>query len=170
MDARHFSLVVVAIVVLVSSGMIPLTGKARAKDIALVVEANDIFFLPNVLRADPGDNITILVFNNGSIGHTFDITEFEVHLGTPTSPIPPSESRMTTITDVPAGVYWYFCAFPGHATRQGTGWQGMAGQLFVGQEPPTVNPTPFVIGGVVVAAVAIGVGVFAWSRRRSSGP
>lgn len=142
--------------------------RASAKEVTHSVEMlAPNRFSPDLLRVDPGDVVTIVVFNNDTIGHTFDINDYGIHLGTSSSPIPRDENRTVTFTANLPGVFWFFCAVPGHASPRGDGsYSGMAGRLIVGPDNPGPDLTLlFIIGGVaaVVAVAAIVVLV----RRRS---
>lgn len=142
---------------------------AEAAQRAFVVEMQDVEFRPNVLQVDPGDVVTIRVFNNGSIGHTFDIAEFNVHIGDRTNPLQPGQNASRTFTADRRGTFWFFCDIPGHAIASGSGYSGMAGRLIVG---PALPPADLMIPIVILVVVAIGAGVAglivwrAWKPRK----
>ncbi len=143
--------------------------RASAKDVTFPVEMlAPNRFSPDLIRVDPGDIVTIVVFNNDTIGHTFDIIEYGIHLGTSSSPIPRDENRTVTFTADLAGVFWFFCAIPGHASPRGDGsYSGMAGRLIVGIESPGADLTlVYLIGGGVAAVVAVAA-ILVLIRRRS---
>jgi len=151
--SRPLALVVAT--TLVALGLLATAPQAQAKDITFVIEAKEFAFSPNLLRVDPGDNVTIVVFNNETTSnHTFDLDEYNVHLGTRSSPILPGENRSATFTANRTGTFYFYCNIFGHATDQGGGrWTGMAGRLQVG-EPPAFDPTPVIVGGLVVLVVS----------------
>jgi len=164
MRSRRAAIQTVLVLLLAATILGPPAPRGAAVERTFVVEMKNILFLPNLLQADPGDVVTILVFNNDSTVHTFDIVEFNVHLGTRAAPMLPGENRSATFTADRAGTFWFFCDIPGHATRQGTGYAGMAGRLIVG--PPTDgSDLTFVIVGVgVAAAAALIAGIAVWIR------
>ena len=142
---------------------------ATAKERIFVVEMKNIAFIPILIQVDPGDVVTVIVFNNDTTGHTFDITEINVHIGTRASPLLPGQNQTRTFTADRVGTFWFFCDIPGHASRSGSGYTGMAGRLIVGQPsaPPDLTAA-FVAGSAV--AVALFVGLVIWLRRRRPKP
>ncbi len=150
---------------LILASLTPFAPTATAGERTFVIEMENIQFRPNLIQVDPGDIVTILVFNNDTTGHTLDITEFAVHIGTRTDPLLPGQNQTRTFTADRAGTFWFFCDIPGHASRSGNEWTGMAGRLIVGQTPAPLDLTvAFVAGGVIAAAVIVGLVV--WLRRR----
>ena len=143
---------------------------ATAKSTTFVVEARGgpLRFIPSVLQVDPGDVVTVVVFNNDTQGHTFDLPPFSVAVGTVAAPLQPGTNGRATFTTSAQGEFWFFCAIPGHATARGDGsYTGMAGRLIVGQPTPGPDLTvAFVVIGVIAAA-GVGVGLLLWSRRRA---
>jgi len=139
---------------------------ASAVERTFVVEMRNLQFLPNVLQAEPGDVITIRVFNNDTVGHTFDLPQFNVQIGTRASPLQPGENGTRTFTVDPSGTYWYFCDVVGHASSAGSGYTGMAGRLIVGGAAAPSDATIPILGAVGVAIVAGIVGVVLWRGRK----
>ena len=159
----------VVLAVLIVWAAVPLVAPtATAKERRLVVEMRSPNrFLPEELRVDPGDIVTIVVFNNDTQGHTFDLPAFSVELGTSGAPMQPGTNRTATFTTAGPGTVWYFCAIPGHATPRGDGsYTGMAGRLVVGQPAggPDLTVVFVVIG--VAAVIGVGIGLVLRSRRR----
>ena len=170
MDRRRPAAVLLAIMFVgVSLQVVALP--AKAKDRTFVIEMRSVRFNPDLLAVDPGDSVTLIVFNNDSMGHTFDLPAFNVHLGTVTNTMPPGSNGTANFTAATQGTFWFLCSVTGHATPRGDGsYVGMAGRLVVGQTPPPPDLTiAFVVIGVI-AAVAASVGLLLWWRRRASGP
>ena len=152
-------------------GLVAVAPRVRAANVTLVVEIANVAFSPNSLRVEPGDTVTIRVFNNETlnIGHTFELDAYNVHLGTVGSPINRGENRSATFTAT-AGTFYFYCAIPGHAVNGGTrAGTGMVGTLQVGEAPPPSDPTPVIVGGLVVLVVSVVAIVYA-SRRASKKP
>ncbi|HKZ63377.1 MAG TPA: cupredoxin domain-containing protein [Thermoplasmata archaeon] len=140
--------------------------RVQGKNVTFVIEAKNITFTPDFLPVDPGDNVTIIVFNNesGTIPHTFDLDEFNIHLGT----IARGENRSATFIADRAGTFYFYCSIFGHATPQGGGrWTGMAGRLQVGPPPP--DATPVIVGGLAVLFVSLAAIAFV-ARRGAKKP
>ena len=145
---------------------------ASAKETTFVIEmrGGPFRFIPNLLQVDPGDIVTVVVFNNDTTGHTFDLPPFFVQIGTISAPMQPGTNRTATFPTSSQGTFWFFCAIPGHAPSQGNSYTGMAGRLVVGQPTPGPDLTvAFVVIGVIAAA-GVGVGLLLWSRRRTLKP
>ena len=163
--SRSMTLVVVAS--LLVFGPLAVAPPAQAANVTFVIEAKGIAFSPSYLRVEPGDIVTIIVFNNetSAILHTFDIDEYGIHLGTPAIPIPAGGSGNATFTADRAGTFYYHCKITFHATSQGGGrWTGMAGRLQVG-EPPS-DPMPVIVGGLAVLFVSLAA--IAYAARRGA--
>lgn len=142
------------------------SGTTRAEARTFVVEMKNFQFAPSVLQINPGDLVTIRVFNNDTTGHTFDITEYDVRIGTRESPLQPGQNGTDTFTADVGGTFWFFCDIPGHASRSGSGYTGMAGRLVVGQPSDSLGTTlPLIVGGVAAGIVL--VGLVLWLRRKS---
>ncbi|MGQ0797732.1 MAG: cupredoxin domain-containing protein [Methanobacteriota archaeon] len=170
MRTRLRAIATVLALLLAASILGPLAPRGAAVALTFVVEMENFLFVPNVLRVDPGDVVTIVVFNNDTTGHTFDIVEFNVHLGSRSAPMVPGENRSATFTADLEGTFWFFCDIPEHATRQGTGYAGMAGRLIVGTPTDGGDLTFAIVGvGVAVAGGIVG-GVILWMRRRRQKP
>jgi len=142
---------------------------ARAAERTFVIEmASPLQFLPPLLQVDPGDVVKVIVYNNDTQGHTFDLPSFSVQLGTIAAPMLPGTVRNATFTAPTQGTFWFFCSIPGHATARGDGtYSNMAGRLVVGLPAPAPDLTvPLIVVGVIVAA-GVGVGLVLWARRRA---
>jgi len=100
------------------------------------------------------------VFNNESslISHTFDIDAFGVHRGSVSNPILPGENQSATFTADRSGTFSFYCSFPGHET--------MVGTLQVGEPPPSTDPTPIIVGGLLILLVSLAA--IAYAARRGS--
>jgi len=143
---------------------------AQGKSVTIVIEMKDFQFHPNEVRANPGDAVTIHVFNNettAGVPHTFDIDSLNVHIGTRATPILSGQDGVANFTASQNGTFWFHCDIQGHATPSADGsWSGMAGRLIIGQAgTASVDLTPYLIGGIVVIA-AIGVAALVFARRR----
>ncbi len=142
-------------------GLLP---SAQAKGVVVHIEMRaPNRFSPNIIQVDPGDQVTIFIYNNDTTGHTFDQNDYNIHLGTRASPLQPGENQTATFTTDQQGDFWFFCDVLGHSTPRGDGgYQGMAGRLVVGQAQPGPDLVLLAtIGGAVAAAVAVAV-VFVW--------
>jgi len=140
---------------------------ARAASRTFVIEMSNIQFHPALLQADPGDSVTVHVFNNDTVGHTFDIAELAVHIGNRTNPLQPGQNDSRTFTADRGGTFWFFCDIPGHAARAGTGYSGMAGRLIIGQAgTPQLDPTLYIIVGVAVTAAIVLVALYVLRRKK----
>lgn len=156
---------------LLTLGLFAAAPSAQAKDVTFVIEARNFAFSPAFLQVDPGDVVTIIVFNNetGVIPHTFDLDAYGVHLGSVSNPIPSGQNRSATFTADEAGTLYFYCSIPGHATNQGGGrWTGMAGRLQVGEAPPPGDATPVIVGGLVVLFASLGAIAYAVRRKKKA--
>ena len=155
----------------VTLGILVLVGTftVEAANRSFGVEMKNLQFALGEIRVDWGDEVTIHVHNNDTgVPHTFEIVEYDIHLGTRNNPVPPGAQDSTTFTANQNGTFWYFCSVLGHSLRLADGsYTGMAGRLIVGVEEPDDGPDiPFLIIGIVAAAVAVGVGVAVYLIRR----
>jgi len=145
------------------------TATAKERTFVIEMRGGPFRFVPDLLQVDPGDVVTVVVYNNDTVGHTFDLPPpFSLELGTTAAPMQPGTSRTATFTASSQGVFWFFCAISPHATARGDGsYTGMAGRLVVGQPTPGPDLTvAFVVIGVIATA-GVGVGLLLWSRRRA---
>lgn len=137
--------------------------RAHAGEELFPIEMKGIRFSPEVLRVNPGDTVTLRVFNNetSDVPHTLELDAFNVHLGNyPDNPILPGENITASFVADRAGVFYFYCAVPGHAQNVGGGrWTGMAGRLEVGAVRTPDNPAPIIVGGILLLALA-------WSATR----
>lgn len=146
------SLVVACALLVAALAPVMWSPEAHAADVTFVLEMRNVIFDPDVLTVNPGDRVTILVFNNDSFDHTFELPDFGVSSGV----IGGGGFWETTFTANEPGTHYFYCAIPGHATPLGGGrWDGMAGQLIVGSPSDGPDPLPIVIGGVVVLAIVL---------------
>lgn len=154
---RHRLMIVACIGALVFASFVSASPTATAASRTFVIEMNNLQFHPALLQADPGDVVTVHVFNNDTVGHTFDIAEFDVHIGNRTNPLQPGLNDSRTFTADREGTFWFFCDIPGHASQAGAGYTGMAGRLSIGQAgTSSLDPTLYIIVGITVtAAIAI---------------
>jgi len=158
---------VLAFVALLAFSSLSAAPPAKAKNVTFVIEMRNFTFSPDFLQVDPGDNVTIVVFNNETVDvpHTFDLDASNIHLGTVSDPMRLGENRTATFTVNAEGTFYFHCAIPGHATNQGGGrWAGMAGRLQVGEAPPPADLTPIIVAGVVVLAMSLAAVVYVARR------
>ncbi len=159
----------IAVAVVLSLTLILVGGAPRAsgKVIGFDIEMRGLRFIPDQLRVEPGDTVTIRVFNNETgTSHTFDLPAFNVHLGTMASPILPGENRSVVFTADREGVFYFHCSITGHAQDAGGGrWTGMAGQLQVG-EPAPAALNPILVAGIVALIAVLGLVAYAVLRKR----
>ena len=152
-------------------GVLVLVGTfgVEAANRSFGVEMKNVQFALQEIRVDWGDEVTIHVHNNDTgvpEGHTFEIAEYDIHLGTRNNPLPPGAQDSTTFTANQNGTFWYFCSVPGHSVRLADGsYAGMAGRLLVGEvddggAEPDFDVTPFIIIGVVAGVIAVGLVVY----------
>lgn len=161
--------VLIALLVLLSGFLIVPT--VRAKQVTVTIEMKNFQFNPNEVRLDPGDAVTIRVFNNettAGVPHTFDIDLLNVHIGSRASPLLPGQQGAANFTANQNGTFWYHCDIPGHATQSADGsWSGMAGRIIIGQGGASpLDPIPFIIGGVVVLAAGALVALYFTRRKK----
>jgi len=163
---RYRRMIAACIGVLVFASFLSGAPTAEAAERTFIIEMVNLQFQPSLLQADPGDVVTVRVFNNDTVGHTFDIAEFNVHIGTRTIPLQPGQNDSRTFTVDREGTFWFFCDIPEHASQAGAGYTGMAGRLISGQAgTSSLDLALYVIGGVAVA-VAIGVVALFVARRK----
>lgn len=160
-------MIVVCIGALVFASFVYSSPTAQAASRTFIIEMSNLQFHPPLLEADPGDVVTVHVFNNDTIGHTFDIAEFAVHIGDRTNPLQPGQNDSQTFTADREGTFWFFCDIPGHAARAGAGYTGMAGRLIIGQGgTSSLDPTLYIIVGVAVAAAISIVALYVLRRKK----
>jgi plastocyanin len=139
---------------------------AAALDVSAYLEISNIRFIPDFLRVDFDDNVTIFVNNTDLIEHTFELDEFSLSSGILSGGAKWNE----TFNANRNGTFYFYCAIPGHATQLSGGrWQGMAGRLQVG--PTSENGPdviPIIVIGIIVLAATLG-GVVYVARRAKSG-
>jgi plastocyanin len=137
-----------------------------ALDVLTYIEMSEVRFVPDFVRVDFGDNVTIVVNNTDPIVHTFELDEFGLSSGQ----LAKDASWNATFTANRNGTFYFYCAEPGHSTPLSGGrWQAMAGRLQVG--PTTeIEPdvTPIIVIGIIVMAATLG-GVVYVARRAKSG-
>ncbi len=144
---------------------------ARAKNVTIVIVMRDFQFHPSEVRLDPGDAVTLRVFNNettAGVPHTFDIDLLNVHIGTRASPLLSGQEGTASFTANRNGTFWYHCNITGHATQSADGsWSGMAGRLIIGQGgAPPLDPVPFLTIGVAVVAAGALVALYFIRRKK----
>jgi len=164
-------LAVVVATALISLGMLASAPMARAANVPVVLEMKDVTFTPNFVRVEPGDVVTLFVFNNETLNipHGFSLDPYGVHIGTVSDPVNRGENRSGTFTAI-AGTFYFYCPIPGHSVNGGTrSGTGMVGTLQVGEAPPPTDPTPVIVGGLVVLLVSLAAIAYA-SRRASRKP
>lgn len=119
-----------------------------AAAVRFVVEMKaTLLFEPRALTVATGNDVTIWVFNNDTMDHTFDIDEFDVHSGN----MIPGQNWTTTFRADQSRIFIYYCAISGHRAA------GMWGELRVGvtDQPPQDNTIAIVAVGVSVLAAAV---------------
>lgn len=159
------------IALVVCLGCLSAVPTARAKSVSVVIEMRDFQFHPNEVRVDPGDIVTIHVFNNettAGVPHTFDIDSLNVHIGSRAAPLFSGESGNATFTASSNGTFWFHCDIQGHATPSADGsWSGMAGRIIVGQAGTTPqDPTFYIILGVAASVAIALVAVYVIRKER----
>jgi plastocyanin len=160
-------MIVACIGALVFGSFVSALPTARAASRTFVIEMSNTQFHPALLQADPGDVVTVRVFNNDTVGHTFDIAEFAVHIGNRTSPLQPGQNDSRTFTADREGTFWFFCDILGHASRAGAGYAGMAGRLIIGQTgTSSLDPTLYIIVGIAVTAAIVFVALYVLRRKK----
>ena len=93
-------------------------GTASASD-DMEVELDDFYFGPTFIRATPGQQFAVALFNEGEADHTFTIDSLGID-----EQFAAGERRTTSLTAPPSGVLEFYCKF--HRGR------GMQGAIFVG--------------------------------------
>jgi plastocyanin len=83
------------------------------------LQMNEFYFRPTILTGEPGQTITLELFNDGTRGHTFTIDLLRVDLE-----IEPERTAGTKVTFPDSGALLFYCRF--HAGG------GMRGGLSVG--------------------------------------
>ena len=126
---------------------------STAKGATFVVEMKNTLFHPDFLGVDPGEEVTVVVFNNDSWDHTFRLEAFGVFSGV----IHGRDNWTETFLPDRNGTFYFYCTIPGHANPLGGGkWQGMAGRLQVGAAGGQgVDTIPIVVAGAIVLAVSL---------------
>jgi len=141
--------------------MLPLflAAPARAQPVSLTVELAEYSLSPNGIEVALGEQVQILVINNGSLGHTFVI---ESYANYDTNITPGAQTNVFFTADA-AGTYAMYCVLPGHRNL------GMEGTLTIRRVVAT-PPTPVleVVGILAATAVAaVAIVVLLRSRRDS---
>jgi len=83
---------------------------------AVEIDANDIFFTPNVVTIPADTPITFTIKNNGAAMHNFSVTDHKnpnVQNLNISVDVNPGESKTVTV-NAPAGTYYFYCDVPGH--------------------------------------------------------
>lgn len=169
MTSSRIALSVLIALLILFSGLF-LAPTARAKSVTVVIEMKDFQFHPNEVRLDPGDVVTLQVFNNETtpgLPHTFDVDQFNVHIGSRASSLLPGQQGVATFTANQNGTFWFHCDIQGHAMQSADrSWSGMAGRFVIGQGGSApLDPTPYIIGGIAVA-VAVAIVALYFARRK----
>ena len=112
-----------------------LASPVRATSQTFVIEARNIRWNPATISVDPGETVTIVIFNNDTVVHTLELTGYNQHVDLPVG----ANAAITFVADR-AGTFQYWCAVPGHASYDpATGrYSGMAGDFVV--RGPTSPP------------------------------
>jgi plastocyanin len=139
-----------------------LLGPAGAADKTVVLEGKNTRWVPGTpVTANPGDNLTFIVYNNDSFQHSILVSGHGVN-----RTLAGGTNTTFTFQASAAGTYYIYCAEPGHASDtngDGIPDTNMAIQLIVGS-PSRPAPGPELLLIVaLVAAILIAVRV----RRRA---
>lgn len=86
----------------------------------VVLTANDFVFQPNTLSAKVGTRVRLQIRNVSSGTHNFTLPAFGVDAS-----LPAGRTTTVTFTASRRGMYYFWCALPGHAQA------GMVGTLTV---------------------------------------
>jgi plastocyanin len=96
-------------------------GSGNASALNVTVNATEFKFDPATINATPGQLINLTVKNNGSVQHTWVLSQANVKLT-----IDPGKTASATfMAPTTAGTYQYECDLPGHKEA------GMVGQMIV---------------------------------------
>lgn len=164
--ARHIVHLLVATIVLSQF----LAAPSETKEDRIDVEMRNFRFYPDRIQLETGESVTIRVYNNDSAPHTLTQDEYDIHIGTRTTPLQGGESASVSFTADRNGTFWFYCNVLGHSDRRGDGsYGGMAGRLAIGvpiqdDGPAPIPPAVTVGGGLAVVAAAILVYTL-WRRR-----
>lgn len=84
------------------------------------VEMNDYYFSPSIIKATPGQKLTLNFSNHGTVEHNFTIASQGM-----SRDVPPQKAASVQVTLPSSGLIAFFCKY--HMTR------GMAGELLARQ-------------------------------------
>jgi uncharacterized cupredoxin-like copper-binding protein len=143
--------IVLAMVAVLSVSSASLTTRAQsstppadgaAATMQVEIGAYDIYFQPNLATIPADTPVEIVVTNHGVVGHNFSITD---HHNTGLKnldvsfAIAPGETKSMTI-NAPAGVYYFFCAVPGHEQAGQFGYLTVTRGAAITTSEATVTP------------------------------
>jgi plastocyanin len=92
----------------------------RSSSLALFFSSGRDTFDRAELRAKVGEIVALRLENSDTLGHSFDIDAFNVHV-----PMPSNAPALALFTPTKPGTYTFYCRIPGHTEA------GMAGTLIV---------------------------------------
>ena len=84
------------------------TTTAGGAGVEFVITGTEFEFDPDELTIPAGSEVTFTLVNNGVVEHDITIDEVDFHLLAQ-----PGETVSGSLT-VPAGIYMFYCAVPGH--------------------------------------------------------
>ncbi len=93
-------------------------GTASASN-GMEVELDDFYFGPTFIKATPGQQFSVELFNEGAAPHTFTVDSLSID-----EQFAPEDRRTVSLTAPPSGLLEFSCRF--HKGR------GMQGAIFVG--------------------------------------
>ncbi|MBA2521382.1 MAG: cupredoxin domain-containing protein [Chloroflexia bacterium] len=109
---------------------------------AVTIDAEDIYFRPNVITLPADTPVTVTFTNQGQIVHNFSVTDRNnpglENLNIVVT-LNPGETRTFTI-NAPAGDYYFFCDQPGHEAAGMRGYLQIADGAEISTEEATVTP------------------------------
>ncbi len=122
----------------------PATTEATtaAGEAAVTIDAEDIYFRPNVITLPADTPVTVTFTNQGQIVHNFSVTDHNnpglENLNIVVT-LNPGETRTFTI-NAPAGDYYFFCDQPGHEAAGMRGYLQIADGAEISTAEATVTP------------------------------
>ena len=122
----------------------PAAAGTSTADLAITVEAHDLYFQPNVIVLPADTPVTVTFTNEGEAVHNFSVTDRGnarlENLNIDVT-VNPGETKTFTV-NAPAGDYYFFCDQPGHEEAGMRGYLRIEDGAAISSSEATVTPRP----------------------------
>ena len=120
----------------------PTTASGAAAEAAVTIDAEDIYFTPNLITLPADTPVTVTFTNKGEAVHNFSVTDHNnAGLENLNIDVTLNPGETTTFTvNAPAGDYYFFCDQPGHEQVGMRGYLNVEDGAEISTSEATVTP------------------------------